>query len=62
MMIRANGGGDEAGLRRRAQAYIEGALKMQAEAGSPSQVSKQDYDAAVERAEASLRDVVRYAA
>jgi hypothetical protein len=45
-----------------AQAYIDGALKAQENAGSPTHLSKEEYEAAVKRAESALRDVVPIAA
>ncbi len=46
------------GVHRLAREYVDSALKIQETAGSPSEVSSEDYDAAVERAEAALRDLV----
>jgi hypothetical protein len=50
------------GTHKLAQAYVDSALKIQEDAGSPTQLSSEDYDALVERAEAALHNAVPAAA
>lgn len=57
-MTKTNGTNGTNGTHKLARAYVDSALKIQEKAGSPTQLSSEDYDAVVERAEAALHEVV----